>query len=251
MVACLPQPRRAALLASGNAQGETGRGSEDPLARKELPCSATRTTTTSSTSPLSTARSARCSSSTSWGTPTGGASGGRACCPRFESTARLARPRRARAGVPVVFANDAHLPGLDRELDAVGRATASGGTPEAQTSPLAGPASRATSRGGEAPLQRHSSRQGLRLAAGRAGRGRRSSACGMDTNICVQPHGGRRVLQQLRHRGPWWKTPRPPSWWATRRRGLAYMETCYAAKIIDTDEAARLIEALSASASNG
>lgn len=36
-------------------------------------------------------------------------------CPPFYRR-RSSRPRRARAGMPVIFTNDAHIPGLDREL---------------------------------------------------------------------------------------------------------------------------------------
>lgn len=41
-----------------------------------------------------------------------------------------------RAGVPVIFTNDAHIPGLDRELLLWGDHGIAG-TPEAQTSPAA------------------------------------------------------------------------------------------------------------------
>ena len=57
--------------------------------------------------------------------------------PAIENTARLAAAARTH-GVPVVFANDAHLPGLDHELDLWGEHGIAG-TPEAQTSPLLDP----------------------------------------------------------------------------------------------------------------
>ena len=57
--------------------------------------------------------------------------------PAIENTARIAAAAR-RAGVPVIFTNDAHIPGLDRELLLWGDHGIAG-TPEAQTSPLLDP----------------------------------------------------------------------------------------------------------------
>ena len=57
--------------------------------------------------------------------------------PAIQQTAKLTTAARA-AGMPVVFTNDAHLPGIDREL-ALWGAHGIAGTPEAQTSPLLDP----------------------------------------------------------------------------------------------------------------
>ena len=57
--------------------------------------------------------------------------------PAIENTARIAAAAR-RAGIPVIFTNDAHIPGLDRELLLWGDHGIAG-TPEAQTSPLLDP----------------------------------------------------------------------------------------------------------------
>ena len=52
-----------------------------------------------------------------------------AMLPVVENAARLCDAARG-AGVPVVFTNDAHIPGLDRELDLWGRHGLAG-TPQA------------------------------------------------------------------------------------------------------------------------
>ena len=54
--------------------------------------------------------------------------------PAIQQTAKLTTAARA-VGMPVVFTNDAHLPGIDREL-ALWGAHGIAGTPEAQTSPI-------------------------------------------------------------------------------------------------------------------
>ena len=84
--------------------------------------------------------------------------------------------------MPVVFANDAHLPGLDHELDLWGEHGIAG-TPEAQTSPLLDPQE------GDFTVEkrRYSAffQTGLRLLLDELGV--TTLVCvGMDTNICVR-----------------------------------------------------------------
>ena len=55
------------------------------------------------------------------------------------NTAKIARAARAKS-IPVIFANDAHIKGLDRELELWGEHGIAG-TPEAQTSPELEPVS--------------------------------------------------------------------------------------------------------------
>ncbi|MCI8424700.1 MAG: cysteine hydrolase [Adlercreutzia sp.] len=57
--------------------------------------------------------------------------------PSILQTAKLTSAART-VGMPVIFTNDAHLPGIDRELELWGTHGIAG-TPEAQTSPLLDP----------------------------------------------------------------------------------------------------------------
>ena len=143
--------------------------------------------------------------------------------PSILQTAKLTTAARA-AGMPVIFTNDAHIPGLDRELVLWGTHGIAG-TPEAQTSPLLDP--QPTDYVVEKRRYSGFFQTGLLLLLNELGVDT-LICCGMDTNICVK----HTVVEDAT---------------ATflvgdQESGLDYMKTCYAANIIDTDEAVRLIE---------
>lgn len=146
------------------------------------------------------------------GDPTGGPlePGAPACHPADGQ----AHERAARAaGMPVVFTNDAHLPGIDREL-ALWGAHGIAGTPEAQTSPLLDPQPSDY----VVEKRRYSGffQTGLLLLLNELGVDT-LICCGMDTKHLREAYGGRRLLQQFQHhRGR--ATPRPRSSWAIRRK---------------------------------
>ena len=155
--------------------------------------------------------------------------------PAIENTARLAAAARTH-GVPVVFANDAHLPGLDHELDLWGEHGIAG-TPEAQTSPLLDPQE------GDFTVEkrRYSAffQTGLRLLLDELGV--TTLVCvGMDTNICVRHTVADAYFNNFDIVGG--SDATATFLVGDQESGLDYMKTCYAAKILDTDEAVRLIE---------
>ncbi len=168
------------------------------------------------------------------GDPTGGPLEG-ILKPAIENTALLARAARAH-GVPVVFTNDAHLPGLAHELDLWGEHGIAG-TPEAQTSPLLDPQE------GDFTVEkrRYSAffQTGLRLLLDELGV--TTLICtGMDTNICVRHTVADAYFNNF-------DVVVVSDATATflvgdQEEGLAYMETCYAAAVVSTDEALALIE---------
>ena len=149
--------------------------------------------------------------------------------PAIENTARLAAAARTH-GVPVVFANDAHLPGLWGEHGIAG-------TPEAQTSPLLDPQE------GDFTVEkrRYSAffQTGLRLLLDELGV--TTLVCvGMDTNICVRHTVADAYFNNF-------DIVVVSDATATflvgdQEEGLAYMETCYAAAVVTTDEALTLFE---------
>ena len=101
--------------------------------------------------------------------------------PSILQTAKLTTAARA-AGVPVIFTNDAHLPGIDREL-ALWGAHGIAGTPEAQTSPLLDP--QPTDYVVEKRRYSGFFQTGLLLLLNELGVDT-LICCGMDTNICVK-----------------------------------------------------------------
>ena len=101
--------------------------------------------------------------------------------PAIQQTAKLTTAARA-AGMPVVFTNDAHLPGIDREL-ALWGAHGIAGTPEAQTSPLLDP--QPTDYVVEKRRYSGFFQTGLLLLLNELGVDT-LICCGMDTNICVK-----------------------------------------------------------------
>lgn len=155
--------------------------------------------------------------------------------PAIENTARLARVARAH-GVPVVFANDAHVPGLDHELDLWGEHGIAG-TPEAQTSPLLDPQE------GDFTVEkrRYSAffQTGLRLLLDELGV--TTLICtGMDTNICVRHTVADAYFNNF-------DIVVVSDATATflvgdQEEGLSYMETCYAAAVASTDEVLSLFD---------
>ena len=150
------------------------------------------------------------------------------------NTARLARAARA-AGMPVIFANDAHIDGLDHELELWGRHGIAG-TPEAQTSPQLEP------QAGDFTVEkrRYSAffQTGLRLLLDELGV-RTLICCGMDTNICVRHtvadayfnNYGIVVVEDAT----------ATFLVGTQEEGMEYMRACYAASVVSTDEALALI----------
>ena len=154
--------------------------------------------------------------------------------PAIENTARLAKAART-AGVPVIYTNDAHIPGLDRELDLWGQHGIAG-TPEAQTSPLLNP------QPGDYTIEkrRYSAffQTGLRLLLDELGV--RTLICtGMDTNICVRHTIADAYFNNYNIvvAGDATATFLVGS----QEEGLEYLKTCYAAAVVSTDEAIGLI----------
>ena len=167
------------------------------------------------------------------GDPTGGPLEG-VMLPAIKNTARLADAARA-AGVPVIYTNDAHIPGLDRELELWGEHGIAG-TPEAQTSPLLNPQK------GDFTIEkrRYSAffQTGLRLLLDELGA--KTLICmGMDTNICVRHTVADAYFNN-------YDIVVAADATATflvgnQEEGLEYLKTCYAAAVVSTDEAIALI----------
>lgn len=150
-------------------------------------------------------------------------------------TARLAKAARA-ARVPVIFANDAHIPGLDREL-ALWGAHGIAGSPEAQTSP------QLEQQEGDFVIEkrRYSAffQTGLRLLLDELGV-KTLICCGMDTNICVRHTVADAYFNNF-------ATIVVEDATATflvgdQSEGLSYMKTCYASEVISTEQTLALLE---------
>ncbi|MEC4271552.1 isochorismatase family cysteine hydrolase [Adlercreutzia sp. R25] len=155
--------------------------------------------------------------------------------PSILQTAKLTEAAR-KAGMPVIFTNDAHIPGIDREL-ALWGTHGIAGTLEAQTSPLLSP--QPTDYVVEKRRYSGFFQTGLLLLLNELGVDT-LICCGMDTNICVKHTVADAYFNNFNIIVVGDAT-------ATflvgdQEEGLDYMRTCYAAKIIDTDEAVRLIE---------
>lgn len=152
------------------------------------------------------------------------------------NTARLCEAARA-SGMPVIFANDAHIPGLDNELKLWG-AHGIAGTPEAQTSP------QLNFQEGDYLIEkrRYSAffQTGLRLLLDELGV-KTLICCGMDTNICV-----RHTLADAYFNN--YQTVVVSDATATflvgnQAEGLEYFKVCYASLIVSTEEALGIITA--------
>lgn len=155
--------------------------------------------------------------------------------PSILQTAKLATAARA-AGMPVIFTNDAHIPGLDRELVLWGTHGIAG-TPEAQTSPLLDP--QPTDYVVEKRRYSGFFQTGLLLLLNELGVDT-LICCGMDTNICVKHTVADAYFNNFNIIVV--EDATATFLVGDQESGLDYMKTCYAAKIIDTDEAVRLIE---------
>ena len=153
----------------------------------------------------------------------------------MRQTARLTTAARA-AGMPVIFSNDAHLPGIDRELALWGNHGIAG-TPQAQTSPLLDP--QPTDYVVEKRRYSGFFQTGLLLLLNELGVDT-LICCGMDTNICVRHTVADAYFNNLR-------TIVVSDATATflvgdQASGLEYMRVCYASKVVTADEALKLIE---------
>ncbi len=153
-----------------------------------------------------------------------------------ENAGRLAEVAR-KAGMPVIFANDAHIPGLDRELALWGNHGIAG-SPEAQVAP------QLDQQEGDFVIEkrRYSAffQTGLRLLLDELGV-KTLVCCGMDTNICV-----RHTVADAYYNN--YDIIVVDDATATflvgnQEEGLEYMKVCYAAAVINTDEAVAFIEA--------
>lgn len=151
------------------------------------------------------------------------------------NTAKIARAARAKS-IPVIFANDAHIKGLDRELELWGEHGIAG-TPEAQTSP------ELEQQDGDFLIEkrRYSAffQTGLRLLLDELGVDT-LVLCGFDTNICVVHTAADAYFNNFDlivvsdATGTFLI--------GDQAEGLEYMNRCYAAKVVDTNEVLALIE---------
>ena len=168
------------------------------------------------------------------GAPTGGPLEA-VLLPSILQTAKPTTAARA-AGMPVIFTNDAHIPGLDREL-ALWGTHGIAGTPEAQTSPLLDP--QPTDYVVEKRRYSGFFQTGLLLLLNELGVDT-LICCGMDTNICVKHTVAYAYFNNFNIIVV--EDATATFLVGDQESGLEYMKTCYAAKIIDTDAAVHLIE---------
>lgn len=155
--------------------------------------------------------------------------------PAIQQTAKLTTAARA-VGMPVVFTNDAHLPGIDREL-ALWGAHGIAGTPEAQTSPLLDP--QPTDYVVEKRRYSGFFQTGLLLLLNELDVDT-LICCGMDTKYLREAHGGRRLFQQLQHHRGGRRHGHLPR--GQPGGGPRIHEGVLRAKVVDTNEAVNLIE---------
>ena len=155
--------------------------------------------------------------------------------PAIQQTAKLTTAARA-VGMPVVFTNDAHLPGIDREL-ALWGAHGIAGTPEAQTSPLLDP--QPTDYVVEKRRYSGFFQTGLLLLLNELDVDT-LICCGMDTNICVKHTVADAYVNNFNIIVVGDATA--TFLVGNQEEGLEYMKVCYAAKVVDTNEAVNLIE---------
>ena len=144
------------------------------------------------------------------------------------NTAKIARAARAKS-IPVIFANDAYIKGLDRELELWGEHGIAG-TPEAQTSP------ELEQQDGDFLIEkrRYSAffQTGVRLLLDELGV-RTLIVCGFDTNICVVHTAADAYFNNFDlivvsdATGTFLI--------GDQAEGLEYMNRCYAAKVVDTE----------------
>lgn len=152
------------------------------------------------------------------------------------NTARICDAARG-VGVPVIFANDAHIKGLDRELDLWGDHNLAG-APESQTSP------QLKLREGDFVIEkrRYSAffQTSLRLLLDELGVDT-LILCGFDTNICVRHTAADAYFNNYRLFVVADATE--TFLIGDQQEGLEYMEKCYATKTITTEEALSALRA--------
>lgn len=151
------------------------------------------------------------------------------------ATARIVDAAHA-AGVPVIFTNDAHIKGLDRELELWGDHGIAG-SPDAQVSPQIA----VDSADFIVEKRRYSGffQTGLRLLLDELGVDT-LICCGMDTNICVRHTVADAYFNNYRIVVAGDATA--TFLVGNQDDGLEYMRVCYAAKIATTDEVVALLE---------
>lgn len=151
------------------------------------------------------------------------------------NTARLVDEAH-RIGMPVIFANDAHIPGLDRELLLWGEHGIAG-SESAQVSPQIQmlPSDHVIEK------RRYSAffQTGLRLLLDELGV-RTLIFVGFDTNICVQHTAADAYFNNLNVAVV--EDATGTFLVGDQAQGLSYMQKCYAAKIVSTDDAIRFME---------
>ena len=155
--------------------------------------------------------------------------------PPMQQTARLTTAARA-AGMPVIFTNDAHLPGIDRELALWGNHGIAG-TPQAQTSPLLDP--QPTDYVMEKRRYSGFFQTGLLLLLNELGVDT-LICCGMDTNICVKHTVADAYFNNFNIIVV--DDATATFLVGNQEEGIEYMKVCYAAKISGTDAAVKFIE---------
>ncbi len=150
------------------------------------------------------------------------------------NTARIAEAVRA-AHIPVIFANDAHLPGIDRELELWGDHNLAG---DAQSSPS--PELRQQPEDFVVEKRRYSAffQTSLRLLLDELGVST-LILCGFDTNICVQHTAADAYFNNYQLVVV--KDATETFLIGDQESGLDYMKRCYAAILADTDEVLALI----------
>lgn len=151
-----------------------------------------------------------------------------------ERTARICKAAR-KAGVPVIFANDAHIPGLDRELELWGPHNLAG-APESQ------PSSELDYQEGDFVVEkrRYSAffQTSLRLLLDELGVNT-LILCGFDTNICVMHTAADAYFNNYRIIVV---TDATETFLiGDQQTGLDYMQRCYAATLMDADEVLGLL----------
>ncbi len=159
-----------------------------------------------------------------------------ALLPPTLNTARICDAARA-AAVPVIFANDAHIKGLDRELELWGDHNLAGDE-AAQTAP------QLNCQEGDFVIEkrRYSAffQTSLRLLLDELGVST-LILCGFDTNICVMHTAADAYFNNYRLIVV--EDATETFLIGDQASGLAYMQKCYAATLADSDEVVRLLSA--------
>lgn len=153
-------------------------------------------------------------------------------------TATLARSAREH-GIPVIFANDAHIKGIDRELPLWGEHGIKG-TPDAQPSPELDLCE--SDYVIEKPRYSSFFQTRLQLLLDELGVST-LIICGFDTNICVQHTAADAFF--IGYQIIIVSDATETFLIGDQSDGLEYMKRCYGAKIVTTDEVLRLFDKIS------